>query len=442
MKGGSLIPGLKPLEKENKRKNEKENKRKNEKEKEEQQQVHDHDELTDENADGRLACSEPSFMEVSALGDDLSAMGDSFGSSTLDVDHPTHSLSPIPAQCLGASFNAEAFFSDSDDVDLPGHEGSILMDMSDLEATSPIPTRQLDSPSPGSSHRTSSRPSRREPLPNNVTDIDLGDENDPRWLTVYVNDIIPNMLYSERQHQKQLRDYMNTVQTQVTSTMREILVDWLVVVMEEYGLSSETLHLAVNYIDRFLSARCVERSKLQLVGLTCLFVASKFEENLPPTVQEFIYIAADTYTRHDVLAMEIVILNNLEFELAAATTKMFCRRFVKAAGANSTLAYLTFYLSELTLQNYKMTMKYLPSLIAASSVSLSLITLNKQPWSPTLSHFTYQDHHRPHFQDCLRDLHEIHKKASTNEQRAVYKKYSEKRFKCVATFPPSGCDLS
>lgn len=56
--------------------------------------------------------------------------------------------------------------------------------------------------------------------------------------------------------------------------MRAILVDWLVEVSEEYRLQSETLCLAVNYIDRFLSFMSVVRAKLQLVGTAAMFIAS------------------------------------------------------------------------------------------------------------------------------------------------------------------------
>lgn len=63
-------------------------------------------------------------------------------------------------------------------------------------------------------------------------------------------------------------------QPDVTSNMRTILVDWLVEVAEEYKLHSETLYLAVNYIDRFLSYMSVVRGKLQLVGTAAMFLAS------------------------------------------------------------------------------------------------------------------------------------------------------------------------
>ncbi|PKU27128.1 hypothetical protein llap_22568 [Limosa lapponica baueri] len=75
-------------------------------------------------------------------------------------------------------------------------------------------------------------------------------------------------------------------QPDITNSMRAILVDWLVEVGEEYKLQNETLHLAVNYIDRFLSSMSVLRGKLQLVGTAAMLLASKFEEIYPPEVAD------------------------------------------------------------------------------------------------------------------------------------------------------------
>ena len=71
-------------------------------------------------------------------------------------------------------------------------------------------------------------------------------------------------------------------QRDINATMRSILIDWLVEVAEEYRLVPDTLYLAVNYIDRFLAHVPVNRSKLQLVGVTCMLIASKYEEIHPP----------------------------------------------------------------------------------------------------------------------------------------------------------------
>ena len=67
-------------------------------------------------------------------------------------------------------------------------------------------------------------------------------------------------------------------QPNVTNSTKAILADWLVDVGEEYKLQNETLHLTVNYLDRFLSSMSVLRGKLQLVGTAAMLLASKFEE--------------------------------------------------------------------------------------------------------------------------------------------------------------------
>ena len=59
--------------------------------------------------------------------------------------------------------------------------------------------------------------------------------------------------------------------------MRQILIDWLVEVAEEYDIALETLLLAKNYIDRYLSVRPLRKGRLQLLGITALLVASKYE---------------------------------------------------------------------------------------------------------------------------------------------------------------------
>ena len=63
-------------------------------------------------------------------------------------------------------------------------------------------------------------------------------------------------------------------QQDITTGMRSILVDWLIEVGEEYRLHNETSHLAINYIDRFLSQMAVLRGKLQLVGTAAMFLAA------------------------------------------------------------------------------------------------------------------------------------------------------------------------
>jgi G2/mitotic-specific cyclin-B, other len=104
--------------------------------------------------------------------------------------------------------------------------------------------------------------------------------------------------------------------------MRKILVDWLVDVHRKFKLRHETLFMAVNLIDRFMEAATepMQKNKFQLFGVTCLFIASKYEEIYPPSLSDFVYVCADTYTADMVLEMEGIVLNQLGFNLVYSSS--------------------------------------------------------------------------------------------------------------------------
>ena len=91
------------------------------------------------------------------------------------------------------------------------------------------------------------------------------------WLSYILNIFLVCIHFQARHRPK--AGYM-TKQHDITYSMRSILVDWLVEVAEEYRLQTETLYLAVSYIDRFLSYMSVVRAKLQLVGTAAMFIAA------------------------------------------------------------------------------------------------------------------------------------------------------------------------
>ena len=73
-------------------------------------------------------------------------------------------------------------------------------------------------------------------------------------------------------------------QTEINGKMRAILVDWLVEVHLKFKLVPETLYLTVWLIDKYLEKEQVTRSALQLLGVTAMLVASKYEEIYAPEV--------------------------------------------------------------------------------------------------------------------------------------------------------------
>ncbi|XP_075771376.1 cyclin-P isoform X2 [Pelodiscus sinensis] len=64
----------------------------------------------------------------------------------------------------------------------------------------------------------------------------------------------------------------------VTAEMRALVVDWLVQVHEYLSLADDTLYLAVYLMNAYMKVARVRVPALQLLSVTCLFVACKVEE--------------------------------------------------------------------------------------------------------------------------------------------------------------------
>ncbi|KAB1221017.1 Cyclin-A1-1 [Morella rubra] len=277
-----------------------------------------------------------------------------------------------------------------------------------------------------------------------VVDIDMN-YTDPQLCATFACDIYKYLRASEAK-KRPSTDFMEKIQKDINASMRAILIDWLVEVAEEYRLVPDTLYLTVNYIDRYLSGNVMNRQRLQLLGVACMMVASKYEEICAPQVEEFCYITDNTYFKEEVLQMESAVLNYLKFEMTAPTTKCFLRRFVRAAqGINEApslqLECLANYIAELSLLEYNM-LCYAPSLIAASSIFLAKYVLSpsQRPWNSTLQHYTlYQP---SDLCNCVEDLHRLCFDSISSSLPAIREKYSQHKYKYVAkkccppTIPP------
>ncbi|KAL4334648.1 hypothetical protein GQ457_07G022820 [Hibiscus cannabinus] len=276
---------------------------------------------------------------------------------------------------------------------------------------------------------------------NEIMDVD-DDYTDPQLCATYACDIYKHLKASELK-KRPSTDFMETIQKDINPNMRAILIDWLVEVAEEYRLVPDTLHLTVNYIDRYLSGNTMNRQRLQLLGVACMMIAAKYEEICAPQVEEFCYITDNTYFKEEVLEMESSVLNYLKFEMTAPTAKCFLRRFVRAAqGINEVplmqLECMGNYIAELSLLEYSM-LCYAPSLVAASAIFLAKFILvpEKKPWNSTLQHYTL---YKPSdLVKCVKDLHRLCCNNDNLTLPAIREKYSQHKYKCVAKkyCPPS-----
>lgn len=226
-------------------------------------------------------------------------------------------------------------------------------------------------------------------------DLDKADMKDPLMVAEYVVEIF-QYLRSLELTTKPDPNYIKD-QAELTWKMRSVLVDWLIEVHNKFHLLPETLYLAINILDRFLSHRVVSLVKLQLVGITALFVASKYEEVVHPSVKNFIYLADNGYTEKEVFKSEVYLLSVIEFQLHYPNPMNFLRRISKAESYDLHSRTLAKYLMEVTLLDEKF-IGIAPSLVAAGGAYLARQMLGRSElWVSFIlipnSHFIEQQSH-------------------------------------------------
>ncbi|XP_063160404.1 cyclin-A1 [Candoia aspera] len=230
------------------------------------------------------------------------------------------------------------------------------------------------------------------------------------------------------------RPYYMRKQPDITSGMRAILVDWLAEVGEEYKLQTETLYLAVNYLDRFLSCMSVLRGKLQLVGTAAILLAAKYEEIYPPEVEEFVYITDDTYSKRQLLRMEHLLLKVLAFDLTVPTVNQFLLQYLQRHDVSLKMENFARYIAELSLLEADPFLKYLPSQMAAAAYCLANYTVNRHFWPETLAAFT--GYSLSEIVPCLSDLHKACLDAPHRQQQAIREKYKLTKYMQVSLLEP------
>jgi hypothetical protein len=209
-----------------------------------------------------------------------------------------------------------------------------------------------------------------------VPDLDADDLDDPLMVAEYAVEIFEYLRELEEKTAPN-PDYMKH-QDHLEWQERDILNDWLIQVHQKFTLLPETLYLTINIIDRFLTTRPVQLDKLQLVGITAMFIASKYEEVMSPHVTNFEYIAKD-YTVEEILSAERFVLSALNYDLSYPNPMNFLRRISKADNYDIQTRTLGKYLLEISCLDHRF-LKYNPSHVAAAAMYMSRAILERGDW--------------------------------------------------------------
>lgn len=119
-------------------------------------------------------------------------------------------------------------------------------------------------------------------------------------------------------------DYITEVQQDgMNETWREKIVTWFNQLGENFMMSSETLSVATNYLDRYLSLKSVGSVNFQLVSIASIFLASKVEEPKPFRTSDFVAMSDKIFSASDLRLMELELLCTLKWHLHPPTVTEF-----------------------------------------------------------------------------------------------------------------------
>ncbi|KAM3131758.1 cell division [Paramecium bursaria] len=196
-----------------------------------------------------------------------------------------------------------------------------------------------------------------------ILNLDKRYQNDPQYCYIYAHEISEYMRSIQNLYISRQLDQM-----QITKKMRSILIDWLIDVEFKFKLKPETLFLTINILDRYLGIKQVTKNEFQLLGVTCLLIASKMDEIYSPQLKDLTFITENSFTKSQIIAYESQILQTLSFNLTGPTIYYFLQRFNMISQLNIKHFYLAQMLCELYLINNQQ--EIVASIIAGSAIYL------------------------------------------------------------------------
>lgn len=253
-------------------------------------------------------------------------------------------------------------------------------------------------------------------------DLDSEDLDDPLMVAEYSTEIYDYLYELEKKYMPN-PDYIED-QKELEWQQRGLLMNWLVEIHSKLHLLPETLYLATNIIDRFMTLRVVNLDKIQLVGVTALLLAAKYEEVYPPVLNHFAYLTGGNFDENDILSAEKFVLQVLDFELSYPNPLNFLRRISKADNYDVQSRSFGKYLLEISVVEHHL-IRFPPSMHAAAAMYVARHIMNRPEWDANLEHYSgdYSEAAiRPVAQYIVKYL------AAPVEHEALFKKYAGKRY--------------
>lgn len=137
-------------------------------------------------------------------------------------------------------------------------------------------------------------------------------------------------------YQRELEVLYNTANSltrhKITPALRARMVDWMIEVLTNFKCDDQSFFLAVSLMDRYfkLKQETREISDLHIIGVTCMFVASKYED-IYPLKMKMVYekIAHKKLPIEKIKSLEMDILRQINYKIPAPTSLEFLKVYLK-----------------------------------------------------------------------------------------------------------------
>lgn len=224
---------------------------------------------------------------------------------------------------------------------------------------------------------------RHDPCPNYDFDKECG--RDMMQCGEYANGIFT--YYRERIPQFKIGQYFN-YQVYINHSMRASIVNWMVSIQEQFELNHETLYLAVKLVDMYFdrSRTKTVRNDLQLIGGTAMFLAAKYDERMAPLIDDINYMCDDSYTKQEVIRMELIMFKIAGFDLGIPLSYRFLRRFSRVIKSDMNTLTLARFILETSLLFYEF-VSVRDDMLAAAALLVAL-RMKRRDWDDRLTKYT------------------------------------------------------
>ena len=224
----------------------------------------------------------------------------------------------------------------------------------------------------------------------------------------------------------------------INARNRGIIFQWLVKNNHKWKLNDDTIFMAMNILDRYISKYKVENSEFQLVAISSYLIASKYEDIYPPYIDELSQICNFIYTNDDIIRKEYEILSGLNFDILYNSSYKFLTFLHSIADKeNMQLFYLAQFILELSLENIEI-LEYSQSKRACAALFLAkkIMQINRS-WNDLRFYYDYNENEIKTIQKKMIIL--LNNVIKNKTKNSVFEKFESSRYKSVSTFLDNMC---